>query len=95
MPRDDHLEKVHDILIYIDEVATRVPIGFTEMLYEIHLETPISALVSSQNDEAHLLLKQYLDEEMDIFSSLLETRLMFEEFPVISLWIERMKRLTH
>ena len=48
------------------EKATRVPIGFTEMLYEINLETPISALLISQNDEAHVLL----NEEIDVFSSL-------------------------
>ena len=36
------------------------------MLYEINLETPISALLISQNDEAHVLL----NEEIDVFSSL-------------------------
>ena len=45
VPRDERLETVHKLLVHIDEVATRVPIGYTEMLYEIHLETPVSALV--------------------------------------------------
>ena len=27
IPRDDHLEIVHELLEHIDEIATRVPIG--------------------------------------------------------------------
>ena len=95
VPRDEHLEIVHRLIEHIDDIATRVPIGYLEMLYEIHLETPISALVNSQNDEAFMLLKDYLNEEDDIFSKLEETKLMFEEFPVISLWIERIKKFTN
>ena len=64
------------------------------MLYEIHLETPISAIVTSQNDEAFILLKDYLNEEDDIYSRFEDAQLMFDEFPVISLWIERIKKFT-
>jgi len=86
VPRDEHLD--------IDEVATKVPIGYTEMLYEIHLETSISAIVTSQNDDTFILLKDYLNEEDDIYSRFEDAQLMFDEFPVISLWIERIKKCT-
>ena len=95
VPRDEHLEIVHKLLEHIDEVATRVPIGYTEKLYEIHLETPISAIVNSDNDEAFILLKDYLLGEVDIFSTVEETKLIFHEFPVIAFWIERIKQFTH
>ena len=77
IPRDDHLEIVHELLEHIDEIATRVPLGYLEMLYEIHLETPISALVNSDNDEAFILLKDYLLEDDDIFSKVEETKINF------------------
>ena len=82
--QDDHLDIVHKLIEHIDQIATRVPIGYLEMLYEIHLESPISALVNSENDEAFILLKDYLLEEDDIFSKFEETKLIFEEFPVIA-----------
>ena len=94
IPRDDHLEIVHELLEHIDEIATRVPIGYLEMLYEIHLETPISALVNSDNDEAFILLKDYLLEDDDIFSKVEEAKLIVAEFPVIAFWIERIRKFT-
>lgn len=48
LPKDVHMDGVHEMVQYIDSIATRVPIGFRELLYEIHLETPISALISSK-----------------------------------------------
>ena len=46
---------------------------------------------NSENDEAFILLKDYLLEEDDIFSKF-ETKLIIEEFPVIAFWIERVKQ---
>ena len=70
LPKTEHMEVVHKLIEYINFIATRVPIGFTDLLYEIHLDTPILALVPSNNDEAHALLRAYLDGEEDIFSNL-------------------------
>ena len=92
LPKTEHMKVVHQLIEYINSIATRVPIGFTDLLYEIHLETPISALVPSNNDEAHALLRAYLDSEDDIFSNLSYAQLMFQEFPVISLIVERIRK---
>ena len=94
IPCDDHLEISHELLEHIDEIVTRVPIGQLDMLCKINLETPISALVNSDNDEAFILLKDYLLEDDDIFSKVAETKLIFAEFPVIAFWIERIRKFT-
>ena len=72
-------------------MPTRVPIGFRELLYEIHLETPISDLLSSK-DEAHGLMRSYLDDEDDVFSDLAKSQFIFQEFPVLALCIEKIRR---
>ena len=64
VPRDDRLEAVHEVIKYCDAVATRVPCGIRELLYETALETPISALFLSNNNEAYGLLTEYLNEEI-------------------------------
>ena len=83
LPKHAHMDLVNDLIAYIETIATRVPIGFRELLYEIHLETPISALVSSNNDEAHDLLRNYLENEDDIFSDISKSQFIFQEFPVL------------
>ena len=65
------------------------------MLFEIHLETPISAIFNSNNDEAYEVLSDYLDEERDIFANKNDSKIMFDEFPIVSTWIEGIKKFTN
>ena len=80
---------------HCNEIATRIPISFTELLYELHLETPITALIGSESDEAHEILNDYLDEKKDIFANKEETTLLFTEFPVIANIIERIRKFSN
>ena len=91
LPLDEHMNLVHDLLLYIDTISTTIPSGFYELLYEIHLETPISALINSRDDEAYDNLRDYLDEELDVFSKLEESQNMFLKFPVVSNIIAKLR----
>ena len=48
--------------------------------------------MSSNDDEAHDLLRNYLENEDDIFSNLSKSQFIFREFPVLGLIIEKIRR---
>ena len=69
IPRNTNLELIHELINHCNKIATRIPISFTELLYELHLETPITAHVGSNSNEVHEILNDYLDQKKDLFAN--------------------------
>ena len=57
--------------------------GYKLLIKELSLQTPISALISSQDPEAFLVLLNFLDKKEDIFNDYSKTHLVTQEFPVL------------
>ena len=85
LPRCKITTSVANILKYIQKKdnPTETLEGYRLLLRELHLSTPISALISSQNPEAYLFLLNFLDKKDDIFEDYEKTHLVTQEFPVI------------
>ena len=62
-----------------------VPAGYLHLLHELHLETPISALMTpySSNRQIYEKFRSYLNNKDDIFSSPISLELFMNSFPVL------------
>ena len=62
-----------------------LPLGYRQLLHELHLPTPVSALLTAYSSERHIyeLFMNYLNNKDDIFSSPTSLEVFMNSFPVL------------
>ena len=85
LPRSKHMTTLGTILKHIissENEAEKLQ-GYKLILREVSIQTPISALVPSQDPEAFKTLRMFLRGEKDIFTDINSAQLVTEELPVL------------
>ena len=83
--KNDNTNLILDIFIHLKDNcdATSIPAGYYFLLDELSRETPISALLPSQNKAAITMLMEYLTGKDTLFNDIDKISIIKREFPII------------
>ena len=89
---DPNSRSVLELLNRLLSKKETVPAGYLPLLQELHLETPISALMTpySSDRKVYESFMDYLNKKVDIFSSPTSLEVFLNSFPVL---MECMKKV--
>ena len=82
---DANSRSILNLLNRLLSESRKVPAGYRQFLHELHLPTPISALLTPYSSEKHVyeLFMSYLNNEYDIFSTPSSLEVFMNCFPVV------------